>query len=157
LHYFSDLCDKKEEYGCFFLATIYEEKKNYKEAEKHQSLALNLTSEINAQNLLKEVYKALSETYYAQKRVEEAYQARLLYDQTKDLLYNEESSMKLAKIEIAFDLQQHEKEIEISQKEVAISQLEDQNNKSYILVLVMSSMLLFAALFIFISLKKRKT
>ena len=32
LQYFSNLCDKKNEYGCFFLATIYEGRKNFKEA-----------------------------------------------------------------------------------------------------------------------------
>jgi len=32
LQYFSNLCDKKKEYGCFFLATIYEGEKKFKEA-----------------------------------------------------------------------------------------------------------------------------
>ena len=32
LQYFSNLCDKKKEYGCFFLATIYEERKKFKKA-----------------------------------------------------------------------------------------------------------------------------
>lgn len=32
LQYFSNLCDKKSEYGCFFLATIYEERKKFNEA-----------------------------------------------------------------------------------------------------------------------------
>jgi tetratricopeptide (TPR) repeat protein len=138
------------------IGVAYHNKKSYAEAERHENLALNLAHEINAQTLLKDIYKALSETYYEQNRVNEAYQARLLYDQTKDLLYNEESSRKLARIEVAFELQQHEKEIEIAKKENAISQLEDKNNKTYILVFIMGSMLLLASLFIFISLRKKR-
>ncbi len=138
------------------IGIAYHKKEAYKEAEKHENLALGLADQIGAQTLLKDIYKALSETYYAQKRVDEAYQARLLYDQTKDLLYNEESSRKLARIEVAFELQQHEKEIDLAKKESTITQLEDQNNKTFILTSVMGVMLFLAALFIYISLKKRK-
>lgn len=137
------------------IGVAYYEKKVYEEAEKHEIKALNLAIEINAQTLLKDIYRALSENYYAQNRVDEAYQTRLLYDQTKDLLYNEESSRKLARIEVAFELQQHEKEIAIAKKENTISHLVDRNNKSFIIVAIMTAMLFLAALFIYISLKKK--
>ncbi len=138
------------------IGIAYHEKKDFEEAEKHENLALALADQIGAQTLLKDIYKALSETYYAQKRVDEAYQARLLYDQTKDLLYNEESSRKLARIEVAFELQEHEKEIDLAKKESTITQLEDRNNKSFILASIMGAMLFLAGLFIYVSLKKRK-
>ena len=138
------------------IGITYYNKGDFKSAESHENHALELANEIKANTLLKEIFKALSETYYSQHRLDEAFQTRVKYDEMKDLLYNEESSRKLARIEVAFELQQHEKEIEIAKKESTINQLEDQNNKKFIIVSIMGAMLFLAALFIYISLKKRK-
>lgn len=125
-------------------------------AEEHQINALNLALGIDAKPILKSIYKSLSETYYEQKRLEEAYQALLKYDEVKDFVFNEESSRKLAKLELALELEEKEKEIEISGKEITISQLKSKNEKTFVILLIMGGILFVAAIVIFISVRKNK-
>lgn len=129
---------------------------NYPKAEEHQVKALNLALKIDGKPILKSIYKSLSETYYQQKRLDDAYQTLLKYDHVKDFVYNEESSRKLARLELAIELEEKEKEIEINQKENAISNLENKNNQSFIIIFMMGGILLMAFLFIVYSLRKDK-
>ncbi|MDH5366393.1 MAG: tetratricopeptide repeat protein, partial [Cyclobacteriaceae bacterium] len=136
------------------IGAAYFKLENYQKAEEHQLKALELALKIDGKPILKSIYKSLSETYYKQKRLEDAYQTLLKYDQAKDFVYNEESSRKLARLELAIELEEKEKEIEINQKENAINTLENKNNRSFIIIFMMGGILLMAFLFIVYSLRK---
>jgi len=130
--------------------------KNFAKAQEHQLKALNLALEIDAKPILISIYKSLSETFYEQGKIEDAYQTLLKYDQVKDFVQNEESSRKLARLELAIELEEKEKHIEIGKKEHDIDLLENKYSQTFIILLMMAGMLVIAFLFIVFNMKKFK-
>ena len=102
------------------------------------------------------IYDGLSSTNYALDEYKEAYDARILYDETKESVYNEESSRKLARLEVGFEIQQKEKELEMLRQDQKIKTLQVENSKIVILLGVMGTMILIAGGFVFYSLRKAK-
>jgi len=60
------------------------------------------------------------------------------YDAAKEKVYGEESSRKIAQMEIALDLQEKEKELEALKSESHIQTLELQNTRMIITVVILS-------------------
>lgn len=137
------------------IGAIYQKKGDSNKALEHHNKALRLADELGAKPLLQTIYKSLSETYYDQKRLDEAYQALLMHSQIKDFVYSEESSRKLARLEVAMEIKDKEKQFELHKKQNTINELEDQNYKTIIIVSVMAFMLLSAFLFVYITVKRK--
>ena len=117
---------------------------------------MEIAKQINANPILKQIYKSLSDVYHKQGSLEQAYDMRLLYDQAKDYVYNEESSRKLAQLEVAFEFQKKEKELEIIKQKQEINELRLENSRIVILIGVMGTILLLAVGFTLYNLKREK-
>lgn len=138
------------------LGSVYQRLGDFQKAKALQTEALTIAKDIEANPLLVMIYEGLSGTYYGLKEYKEAYDARILYDRTKENVNNEESSRKLARLEVGFEIQQKEKELEMLRQDQKIKTLQVKNSNIVILLGLMGTMLLIAAGFVVYSLKKAK-
>ena len=103
-----------------------------------------------------EIHRTLSELYYAQDEIREAFDNRVLYDAYKETIYNDESARKLAQLEVTYQLLQKEKELELLKKENELNKLRVDNTKTVIILGIMGTFLIMAAIIIAYVLKKNK-
>ncbi|UII21053.1 tetratricopeptide repeat protein [Fulvivirga ligni] len=115
-----------------------------------------LADSISAYPILELIYEGLSKVYAAQNKFEMAYKTRLNYDKIKDILYTEESSKKLAQLEVAIELQQKEKQLEVLRQQDAINSLQIKNSRIVILLSVMGVIILLGGVIVFMKLRKAK-
>jgi hypothetical protein len=86
--------------------------------------------------------------------MKEAYETMLRYDVTKEKIYGEESSRKIAQMEIAMDLQEKEEEMEALKIESEVQHLELQKTRMIITITILGIGLLLGALNLFYSKRK---
>jgi hypothetical protein len=77
------------------------------------------------------------------------------YDKTKEKVYGEESSRKIAQMEMALDLQEKEKEVETLRREDDIKTLTLRNTRMVITTVIMGIVILVAGFNLFFS--RRRT
>lgn len=70
--------------------------------------------------------------------MKEAYETMIRYDLKKEKIYGEESSRKIAQMEIALDLEEKEKEMEIIKTEAAVKTLELQKTRMIITITILA-------------------
>ena len=116
--------------------------------------ALEIAQSINSKPLLMEIYRSLSETYFAQRNWLLAKDYLLLHGMVKDSIYNEESNRRISELGRTFEMEQQEQQIELLRKESEIQQLQLKNNRNSILAIVFGSGVLFC-LVVFYYLKNR--
>ncbi|TRX62176.1 tetratricopeptide repeat protein [Fulvivirga sp. M361] len=143
-------------YAMANIGSAYLELNDYDRAESHFNQAIQIATDLKENPILKQIYLGLSTIAFNKKKYKEAYEARLLYDKVKDYVYNEESSRKLARLEMAFEFQQKEKELEILKRTKEITDLKLENNRIVILLGIMGTIILVAIGFILFKLKRAK-
>jgi hypothetical protein len=74
--------------------------------------------------------------------MKEAYETMLRYDQAKEKIYGEESTRKIAQMEMALDLQEKEKEIENLKATDEIKSLQLKSSRMFIIVTVLGIIIL---------------
>ncbi|MEM7106849.1 MAG: tetratricopeptide repeat protein [Bacteroidota bacterium] len=138
------------------IGSVHLELKKYDSATFYFDQAMSIAIDLKENPILKQVYKGISRISFDQKNYKKAYEARLLYDKVKDYVYNEESSRKLARLEMAYEFQQKEKELEILKRNQEITDLKLKNNRIVILLGLMGTIILLAVGFIIFRLKRVK-
>lgn len=126
------------------------------EAKRYFDQARQLAIDLGENPILEQIYLGLSRIAYNEQKYKEAYQARLRYDEVKDYVYNEESSRKLAQLEMAFEFQRKERELELLKRNQEIIDLKLQNNRIVILLGLMGTILLVAVGFAIFKLRRVK-
>lgn len=94
------------------------------EAQKYLKQALALCTDLQAYMYEPTIYKSLSVTYAMQNNMQQAYESMVRYDQTRERVYSEESTRKIAQMEMALDIQEKEKQIETLKKDDELKTLE---------------------------------
>ncbi|HEY5824451.1 MAG TPA: hypothetical protein VIT44_08805, partial [Cyclobacteriaceae bacterium] len=74
----------------------------------------------------------------------EAYETMLLYDKAKERIYGEESSRKIAQMEVALDIQEKEKELDQLKKDDQIKTLQLRNTRMVITSVVLVVIVVFS-------------
>ncbi|MGD1958310.1 MAG: tetratricopeptide repeat protein [Fulvivirga sp.] len=143
-------------YALANIGSVNMELKQYKNAKTYFNKAMNIATELKENPILKQVYQGIATIAFDQGEFKEAYESRLLYDKVKDYVYNEESSRKLARLEMAYEFQQKEKELEILKRNQEITDLKLKNNRIVILLGLMGTIILLAVGFIIFRLKRIK-
>lgn len=141
-------------YALTNIGVTYFRMDNLEEAFKNIEMAEEVAVSIDANFLLRNIYRTKADIYYLQNKLKEAYETRIIYDKVKDYVYSEESSRRLAQLETAFEFQEKEKELEILRKENDINDLKIKNSRIIVIIAVMGAILLLAGLFIVYSIKK---
>lgn len=124
------------------IGITYEHLANHSLAIEYQMNALVLAQEIKANPIVMEIYKALSDVYFAQGQWRPAKDFLLLHIVTKDNIFNQESNRRIYELERTYELEQKESEIELLKKESEIQRLELNNNRVLIVAGIIVAFLL---------------
>ena len=135
------------------LGEVYSKAGQNAKAQNYFDSAMALCKELQAYVYEPQILKNMSSNYYKQGKMKEAYDMLVNSDKAKEKIYGEESSRKIAQMEIAIDLQEKEKEVEVLKKDSTIKSLELRNTRMVITIIVLS---VLAALSLFNLFWKRK-
>ena len=95
-----------------------------KEAQNHLTRALNMCQELQAYVYEPSIYKNLAATYASLDYMDRAYEAMLKYDMAREKIYSEESSRRIAQMEMALDIKEKESQLEVLRMDDEMKTLE---------------------------------
>ena len=129
------------------IGMIYVELQNYNKAFLYLKKGLKLAETIESKHLLKDSYVNFSELYTAKEDYQKALEYYKLYTATKDSIFTEESSGKIAEMQTKYETEKKENENEILKKDNDIQKLEinkQQNlRNSFIVISILVLILAF--------------
>jgi tetratricopeptide (TPR) repeat protein len=128
------------------LGITYAKAKQPEPAQQYLTEAEKLSEELQALSFLPSIYKAFAETFATQSNWKAAYDMQLKYDQAREKMYGEESTRKIAQMEMVIDFQEKEKEFDMLRQESEITKLELYNSRLFIILIIMAAFLLIGGL-----------
>ncbi|MCZ8353438.1 MAG: tetratricopeptide repeat protein [Cyclobacteriaceae bacterium] len=131
------------------LATALLKSGKIKEAEKILQEAAILSSTLNAYTNLPSIYKAQAALYNQQGQSKKAYDTFLKYDSLREKIYGEESSRKIAQMQLVVNFSEKEKELQMMQKESEIQELELRNIRLVVVLAVLAIFTVIAIVSLF--------
>jgi tetratricopeptide (TPR) repeat protein len=125
-------------------------------AQQYLAQAEQLAHELQFFANIPEILKNNSFNYYRQGKIREAYETLVKYDSAREKIYGEESSRRIAQMEIALDLSEKEREFEVVRKEAEIKSLQLRNSRLFIVLMILGLFVVIAAVnFYFLNKRKR--
>ncbi len=120
------------------------------EAQRYLDQAMSLARELQASLYLPQIFKSMAANYSKQGKLKEAYDAFLKYDEAREKVYGEESSRKIAQLDVALELKEKEKQIEALELDAQVKTLRLRNSQIIItaIVLAIISVVAIANLFL---------
>jgi tetratricopeptide (TPR) repeat protein len=103
------------------------------------------------------ILKSMAYNYSKQGKMKEAYETMVSYDQVKEKIYGEESSRKIAQMEIALDLQEKEKEVEALKVQDRLKSLQLRNTRMIITTAILGVIVALSLLNLFYFKRKSLT
>lgn len=107
-------------------------------AQRYLNDAMALAIELHASFYLPNILKSMASNYARQGKLKEAYETFLKYDEEREKVYGEESSRKIAQLDVAVELKQKEKEIEALEMEGRLKSLKLRNTQIIITSVVLA-------------------
>jgi len=108
----------------FNIANIYSGLKNYNLAIDNLKKSLQIAQNQNLKSLISKIYLCFSEIYDKMGDNKTAFGYYKLYEETKDLISDKERNKEISDLQIKYQIEIKEKEIELLNKEKAIQLLE---------------------------------
>lgn len=124
-------------------------------AQQYLNEALALSAELQVYAEVPEILKNISYSYYRQNKLKDAYESLLKYDSARERIHSEESTRRIAQMEIALQLSEKERQYEILKKEDEVKTLQLKSSRLFIVLIILGILLIIAA-FNFIFMNKRK-
>jgi tetratricopeptide (TPR) repeat protein len=137
------------------LGEVYTRAGQSKQAQEYLDVAMTMSKDLQTYIFEPQILKSMATNYARQGKMKEAYEKMLLYDKAKDRIYGEESSRKIAQMEVAMDIQEREKELDQLKKDDEIKTLQLHNTRMVITSVVLGAVIILALFNIFYT--KRKT
>ncbi|MEP6738355.1 MAG: tetratricopeptide repeat protein, partial [Chryseolinea sp.] len=122
------------------LGITYAKAKQPKPAKVYLDEALALSEALQAYTVIPMVYKAIASNEANMNRYQEAYEMELKYDNARDKIYGEESSRKIAQMEMVIEFQDKEKEYDLLKTQSEIDKLELRNSRLVILLIIIGGL-----------------
>ena len=119
------------------MGEVYAKAGQSKIAQSYLDSALTLSKELQAFIFEPQILKSMSVNYAKQNKMKEAYDMVIRYDAAREKIYGEESSRKIAQMEMVLNLHEREKEVEALKKEDEIKTLQLKNTRMIITIVVM--------------------
>ncbi|MFZ9980654.1 MAG: tetratricopeptide repeat protein [Cyclobacteriaceae bacterium] len=129
---------------------------DYREAEKNLLDALQVCRKLQALYMEPQILKSLAETLARQNRMSEAYQYMQNYDRAREKIFSEESSRRIAQMEMVIEIQEKEKQIEALKKEEELKSIELQRTRLAVTVAIISILAIALGINAFLQKKKKK-
>ncbi|MBI3218403.1 MAG: tetratricopeptide repeat protein [Bacteroidetes bacterium] len=123
-------------------------------AEHYLDSAAKLSKQLQAYVFEPAILKSLAFNYSKQGKMREAYETLVLYDQAKEKLNSEESTRKIAQMEIVLDLQEKEKEVERLKSQEEMTSLQLKNTRMIITLIILAAVAGFAVVNVYITKRK---
>jgi len=124
------------------LGEVYAKAGQGKKAQEYLDSALAMCKALQASIFEPQIYKSMSSNFARQGKMKEAYDLMLQYDVSRERIYGEESSRKIAQMEMALNIQEKEKEVESLKKEDEIKTLELRNTRMVITSILLGALVL---------------
>lgn len=138
------------------LGEVYVQAGQTTNAQRYLDEALALSKSLQAYVFEPQILKSLATNNAKQGRMKEAYEIMLRYDASRERIYGEESSRKIAQMEIALDLSEKEKEMEALRKDDEIKSLQLRNTRMVITLIILGLIMVVAFVNLFFFRKKPK-
>lgn len=139
------------------IGTVLKIKNEHEEAINVFNEALSLAQDTDNTRLIEIIYGSLAETYFASGDMFLAYSFLQLHNTSKEKVFNELSTKRIAELENSFEIEKKEAEIKSLQVESELQQLQIQNDKIIIAaVMIVSFLVVGLSLVIFQELRTIK-
>ena len=125
-------------------------------ATQYLQEATQLVNELEAYTYMPPILKYNAEVLYKQGQHKLAYETLTKYDSLREQIYGEESTRKIAQMEMVLDFQKKEKELEMLQKEDEIKTLQLRNIQLYVVLAILACFLVLGAFNIYFQSNKRR-
>lgn len=125
-------------------------------AQAYLDSALLMSGQLQAFVYEPNILKSMAYNYAKQNKMKEAYETMVRYDGVKEKIFGEESSRKIAQMEIALDLQEREKELEALKTKEELSSMELRHARLAITSIVLGIIVIVALVNLFYSKRKSK-
>lgn len=139
------------------LGEVYVRANQPRPAQEYLNRAMKLCKEMQATFFEPQILRSMAANYAKQGRMKEAYETMVSFDRTKEKVYGEESSRKIAQMEMALDLQEKEKEVETLRREDEIKSLQLRNTRMIITTVIMGIVIIVAGFNLFFTRRKPLT
>ena len=123
------------------IGATYHQKGEYTTAIGFQRQAFKLAKSINSKPLLMEIYKSLSESYIANDDPLSAYTYLQFHNEIRDSLNSAQMQRRIQELNMAFEMEKKENELEILKRDEDINALRSENQKITILLILMGALL----------------
>jgi len=100
-----------------------------------------LAQELKVNSEIPDILKNSSYNYYRQGKLAEAYIVILKYDSARERIYGEESSRRIAQMEMVLELSDKEREYEALKKTAEVKTLQLRNSRLFIVMIFLSVLL----------------
>ena len=137
------------------LGIVYTKARQPAKAQQYLEQAESLSEELEAFSFLPSVYKSWSENYAHAGNWKAAYDMQLKYDAIREQVFGEESTRKIAQMEMLVDFQEKEKEFDLLRKEAEITSLELRNSRLFIISIVLGAFVIIGGLNLTLLSKKK--
>jgi tetratricopeptide (TPR) repeat protein len=119
------------------LGELYAKAGQTAKAQAYLDSASALSEKLQAYVFQPTILRSQATNFAKQNKMKEAYETMLRYDQAKEKIYGEESTRKIAQMEMALDLQEKEKEIENLKATDEIKSLQLKSSRMFIIATVL--------------------
>jgi len=137
------------------LGEVYAQIRMGSRAQAYFDSAMSLCKGLQAYVYEPQILKNMASNYSKQGKMKEAYDMMVQYDKAKDKVYGEESTRKIAQMEIALDLQEKEKQVEELKKDGMIQSLQLRNTRMVITIMVLIGLTVISLFNLFWRRKKK--
>jgi tetratricopeptide (TPR) repeat protein len=117
-----------------------------KPAQQYLTEAENLVKEMQAYTYLPPILKYNSEILYKEGKMREAYEKFVEYDSLRERIFGEESTRKIAQMEMVLDFQEKEKELEMLHIEDEIKTLQLRNSRLFIVLAILGVLIVIGVI-----------
>jgi tetratricopeptide (TPR) repeat protein len=139
------------------LGEVYARAGQSNKAQLYLDSAAVLSKQLQAFVYEPTLLKSMAYNYSKQGKMKEAYETMVSYDKVKEKIYGEESSRKIAQMEIALDLQEKEKQVEALKVEDRLKSLQLRNTRMIITITVLGVIIALSAVNLFYFKRKKLT
>lgn len=138
------------------LARVYTQAGQSATAQHYIDDAMALSKSLKALIFEPDLLRTQAENYYKQGKTAEAYQALLKYDAAREKIHSDESTRKIAQMEMALEMSEKVKEIEQLKKDDEIKTLQLKNTRMVVTIVVLGIVAIVAFVNLFVTRRKAK-
>ncbi len=120
----------------FHIGIIHFEESDFEKASFYINNALSYAKNYDNKQILLSSYKILEKIYYKQADYNKAYSTMKLYTQLKDDLFSLQTQKAVTELQIRYETEQKEKEIQLLKTNASISEYKSDVNRMLMIILV---------------------